>query len=134
MNTAVFVSRDKAQFSELEQMLTRRKLNVKWTGTAKEALSLFSDTAAKIDLVVLSDDLPDMSPKALVEAVITRQAFTHCVVAGTMTQKAFHDYYEGYGVLMQVATVPTVADSDALEARLEKLALIASGNGANCAS
>ena len=131
MNTAVFVSRDRDQFSELEQMLTRKNISIEWTGTGKETLSLLSNTAATVDLVVLSEDLPDTSPKALVEAVITRRAFTHCVVAGTMEKEAFHDYYEGFGVLMQVSPVPTPADSDALKARLDKLAGLIPGNGAD---
>ncbi|HCY86999.1 MAG TPA: hypothetical protein DHV36_17845 [Desulfobacteraceae bacterium] len=121
MNKAVFVSRDKDQFLELEKMLNLKNICVEWTGTGKETLSLLSNTAEPVDLVVLAEDLPDTGPRDLVSAVTTHRAFTHCVVAGTMNHKDFHDHYEGYGVLMQIPPHPTPEDAAALERHLDKL-------------
>lgn len=122
MKQAVFVSRDRDQFAEVEQMLARKKINVEWTGTGKDALSLLSNTSMPIDLVVLAEELPDIGAKALVEAVIIQSPFTHCAVAGAMGKKEFHDHYEGYGVLMQLSVTPTPEDAAALGTHLDKLA------------
>ncbi|MCG8615525.1 MAG: hypothetical protein MI802_04865 [Desulfobacterales bacterium] len=122
MNKAVFVSRDRDQFSEIEKLLNLKNICVEWTGSGTDVLSLLSNAADPVDLVVLAEDLPDTPPRDLVEAIISRRAFTHCVIAGTMEKKAFHDHYEGYGVLMQLPPHPTFKDAASLETHLDKLA------------
>lgn len=44
MIRVVFVSRDKDQFVELEQMLTRHNVDVERSGSGKDLMSLLSDT------------------------------------------------------------------------------------------
>lgn len=124
MKQAVFVSRDKDQFVEIEQMLSRKKVNIMWTPTGKDLMSLLSDTRSPnmIDMVVMAENLPDTPARSLVESVVVQSPFTLCVVAGTMDQKEFHDVYEGYGVLMQLSERPTENDARDLEAHLDKLA------------
>ncbi len=124
MKRAVFVSRDKDQFVEVEQMLTRKEVNIEWTGTGKDLLSLLSDAPKNygIDLVIMAEDLPDTGARSLVEAVIIRSPFTHCVVSGTMDKNEFHDTYEGYGVLMQLPDSPAEKDALKLATHLDQLA------------
>ncbi len=124
MKRAVFVSRDKDQFVEVAQMLSRKDINVELAETGKDLLSLLSNTPEDegIDLVVMAENLPDTDARDLVEAVITRSPFTHCVVAGTMGKKEFHDLYEGYGVLMQLPDCPAEEDALALATHLDQLA------------
>ncbi len=124
MKRAVFVSRDKDQFIEVAQMLSRKEVNVELAETGKDLLSLLSNTpeGRGIDLVVMAEELPDTTARPLVEAVITQSPFTHCVVAGTMDKKEFHDAYEGYGVLMQLPQRPAEKDALALETHLDQLA------------
>lgn len=126
MRQAVFVSRDKAQFKGLEQMLDQNSFEITWCATGKELLSLLSDTPKGqwIDLVMMEQDLPDMNAKALVEGVTVQSPMTNCVIAGTMDKKQFHDVYEGYGVLMQLPVQPGQDDAQTLEDHLKKIRLL----------
>ena len=126
MKQAVFVSRDKAQFNELEKMLGQHSIEIKWCATGKELLSLIADTPKGqwIDLVIMEEVLPDMNAKALVEAVTTQSPMTNCAITGTMDKKQFHDVHEGYGVLMQLPVQPGKDDARNLEDHLKKIRLI----------
>ena len=126
MKQAVFVSRDKAQFKELENMLGQHSIEVKWCATGKELLSLIANTPKGqwIDLVIMEEVLPDMDAKALVEAVTTQSPMTNCAITGTMDKKKFHDVHEGYGVLMQLPVQPGQDDARNLEDHLKKIRLI----------
>ena len=126
MKQAVFVSRDKAQFKELEKMLGQHSIEIKWCATGKELLSLIADTPKGqwIDLVIMEEVLPDMNAKALVEAVTTQSPMTNCVITGTMDKKKFHDVHEGYGVLMQLPVQPGQDDARNLEDHLKRIRLI----------
>ena len=123
MKQAVFVSRDKAQFKGLEQMLEKNSIEIKWCATGKELLSLIADTPKGqwIDLVMMEQTLPDMDAKALVEAVTAQSPMTNCVISGTMDKKQFHEVYEGYGVLMQLPVQPGEDDAQNLEDHLKKI-------------
>lgn len=126
MKQAVFVSRDKAQFKELEKMLGQHSIEIKWCATGKELLSLIANTPKGqwIDLVIMEEVLPDMNAKALVEAVTTQSPMTNCAITGTMDKKRFHDVHEGYGVLMQLPVQPGQDDARNLEDHLKKIRLI----------
>jgi len=126
MKQAVFVSRDKAQFEGLEQMLGRHSIEIRWCATGKELLSLISNTPKGqwIDLVIMEETLPDMNAKALVEAVVTQSPMTNCAITGTMDKEQFHDVYEGYGVLMQLPVQPGQDDAERLEDQLKKIRLL----------
>ena len=126
MKQAVFVSRDKAQFKELEKMLGQHSIEIKWCATGKELLSLIANTPKGqwIDLVIMEEVLPDMNAKALVEAVTTQSPMTNCAITGTMDKKQFHDVHEGYGVLMQLPVQPGQDDARNLEDHLKKIRLI----------
>ena len=123
MKRAVLVNRDDTQFTPLEEICRNKEMEVLKAGSAKELLDLLDTTADRpVNLIILSSRLEDMAPKPLVEAVTQKSPFSHCVVAGEMEDKEFHDYYEGLGVLMQVAETPGAEDARNLSGRLDKLA------------
>ena len=126
MKQALFVSRDKAQFKGLEQMLGQHSIEIKWCATGKELLSLIANTPKGqwIDLVIMEEALSDMNAKVLVEAVTTQSPMTNCAISGTMDKKQFHDVYEGYGVLMQLPVQPGQDDARNLENQLKKIRLL----------
>ena len=126
MKRVVFVSREKDQFTELEQMLSRYHVTPEWTGTGNGLLSLLSNTPKGewIDLMVMEAALPDTDAVSLIRDVIPRSPMTNCVVAGTMEKKEFHDTFEGYGVLMQLPPRPAAEDARDLEAHLEKIGAV----------
>jgi DNA-binding NtrC family response regulator len=123
MKQVVFASRDKDQFVDIEQMLTRKDMDIEWTGTGNGLLSLLSDTPKGqwIELVIMEEILPDMEAGPLVEAIVAQSPRTHCVVAGSMEKNEFHDKFEGYGVLMQISPHPKESDVLVLETRLDKI-------------
>jgi|GEM_PF-509659 DNA-binding NtrC family response regulator len=123
MKHAVLVSQDAAQFAVIGEMLGHKGLEVEQAGSAKDLLArLEKATPDKpVNLILVSSTLEDMAPKALVEAVTEKSPFCHCVVAGDMSHKDFHDFYEGYGVLMQVSEAPDASDVEKLSAHLDKL-------------
>ena len=126
MKQAVFVNRDKAQFKELELMLSQHSIGVQLYATGKELLSLIADTPKGqwIDLVIMEEIMQDMDAKALVEAVTTQSPMTNCVISGTMSKKQFHETHEGYGVLMQLPVPPGQNDALNLENHLKKIRLL----------
>ncbi len=123
MKRVIFLSRDKDQFVEIEQMLTKKEVTIEWTGTGKDLLALLSDTSMDniIDLVIMEEAVADASARALVESVIAKSPMTNCVVAGTMEKKEFHDLYEGYGVLMQLPPCPNSDDAQKLGDHIDKI-------------
>ncbi len=135
MRRVVFLSRDKDQFVEIEQMLITKELTIEWIGTGKDLLSLLSDTSKNqtdrdqadmnqndmIDLVILEEAVEDATARTLVESIITQSPMTNCVVAGSLDKKKFHDLYEGYGVLMQLPLCPAKEDAQNLVAHLDKI-------------
>ena len=123
MRRVVFLSRDKDQFIEVEQMLTSKELAIEWIGTGKDLLSLLSDTSKdqSIDLVVMEETVEDATARTLVESIITQSPMTNCVVAGSLDKKKFHDLYEGYGVLMQLPLSPGRSDAQKLVTHLDKI-------------
>ncbi len=123
MKRIVFLSRDKDQFVEIEQMLIKKELTIEWTGTGKDLLSLLSDTSTNqsIDLLIMEETVEDATARSLVESVIAKSPMTNCVVAGSMDKKEFHDLYEGYGVLMQIPPCPEANDAEKLGDHLDKI-------------
>jgi DNA-binding NtrC family response regulator len=123
MKRAVIVSHEPARFSPLEKMLERQGLGVEYASSGKLLLERLDSLSPEkpVALIILSSGLEDMGPKPLVEAVTEKSPFSHCVVAGSMTDKDFHDFYEGYGVLMQVSETPDAEDVEKLSAHLDKL-------------
>lgn len=121
---AVLVSREKQKFEELEQVLWANHIDIlTWTGTGKNALALLPDDTGcrhTIDLLIVDETLDDMEGRELVEKVVTQSPMTNCAAASSLSAKAFHDSYEGLGVLMQLPLVPTWQDGEALIACLEK--------------
>ena len=123
MKRAVLVSQEPARFSLLGEMLGQKGLEVEQAGSAKDLLALLDGATPDkpVSLIVLSSALEDMAAKPLVEAITEKSPFCHCVVAGDMPAKDFHDFFEGYGVLMQVSDPPVASDADNLSAHLDKL-------------
>ncbi len=97
MSRILLVSPEKEK--PLERLLSDNGMTTRWTDTAQKALTLIA--GEKFDLVILHEQLPDMTGKKLVEAVITMNAMMNCVVLSALSDEDFHETYEGLGVLMR---------------------------------
>lgn len=118
MTHAVFVSKDRRTFEEIEQILTAHNIDIiTWTGNGKNALDLLPN----IDLLITDETLADMDGRTLVETVVTQSPMTNCAAASSLPAKEFHDLFEGLGVLMQLPPKPTWQDGETLISSLKKI-------------
>ncbi len=98
------VSRDKRFFEGIEGVLTENKIKTDWRSTGEKALSRALSTP--IDLIIIDEDLPDMTGRQFIEKLVMKNPMIHCVVASPLTKKEFHERYEGFGILMQFPVFP----------------------------
>ncbi len=102
------------------RVLESRQVTFRWTDSGSRVLAWLSESPAT-DLVITDETLQDMSGRELVSAVVMRSPMTHCAAVSHLSSDAFHDLYEGYGVLMQLPVQPDESDGQALIACLEKI-------------
>ena len=112
-------SRDDA-FSGLKAVLEAGDIVCERCGTGQEALTLIG--SKKIDLVILDENLPDLTGRQLVEKIVFTNPMIDCVVISELSAKEFHEKYEGYGVLMQFPVSSGQEQVDALMAHLNTIA------------
>jgi CheY-like chemotaxis protein len=72
-------------------------------------------------LVIIQDNLPDTNAKQLIEEIVQLNPMMACAVQSTISKKAFHDLYEGLGVLMQLPEKPVSADIKVLLNHINKI-------------
>lgn len=91
-----------------EQIFTRMKIEakeldkqVRQVETGQEALSVLDED--RVDLLVVDEALSDMTGKELIEQVVFKNPLTNCAVVSSLSEKEFHDKYEGLGVLSRLS-------------------------------
>jgi len=114
---ALMAGKDKTVFSEIETILADNQIMSTWCGSGKAALSKLSKSPDY--LVIVDENLPDMTGPAFVENLVLQNPMTNCVVASALSSKKFHEVYEGFGVLMQFPDVPGKKDALKLIKHLE---------------
>lgn len=122
MNRILLVSPEKKIFKTLELSFSENGFTTEWTGTAENALNLI--TEKKFNLVILHEQLPDMTGRKLVEKIITLNAMMNCVVLSNFSEEDFHEAYEGLGVLMRFPLMPGKEEGDRLFDHLARISRI----------
>jgi DNA-binding response OmpR family regulator len=117
--SAVVVGRETSVFDDICPLFQQQGLQVRWAGTGTGALDLLETGPA--DLMIIEAHLPDMTAKELIEKVVMINAAVHCAVIGSLSEKRFHDRYEGLGVLMQLPAAPAATDITALLKHFERI-------------
>ena len=117
-------SREEKTFAAVQQIPAQNRMKFDWAGTGAQVLDAIRGNP--IDLLIMEALLPDMTARDLTEQVVTANPSVYCAVAGALEGKAFHQLYEGYGVLMQLPSVPQVRD---IEILLDKIKTIAGMGG-----
>ncbi len=123
MSHILLVSREKGVFKELEAPFLQNRITTQWTDMGEKALAMVSGNS--FDLVLIHEQLPDMTGKKLVEEIIMKNAMLNCVVLSPLPEHDFHEVYEGLGVLMQFPLKPGRADIEKLMHHLERIRRIA---------
>jgi response regulator RpfG family c-di-GMP phosphodiesterase len=119
MMSSLMVSNDKRFFSDIESVLAENGIKLDWAGTGTSGLSLLLDKPC--DLLIVEENLPDMTIRQFIEKVVTKSPMTQCVVASPLTKKKFHQAYEGFGILMQFPVFPSRKEAQQLLDHMKQL-------------
>ncbi len=90
--------------------------------TGAEGLLSLKDK--RIDLVIVDDQLDDMSGIAFVKQLVKINPLVNAAIVGTLADEDFHEATEGLGVLMQLPAEPREKDAEALLGILEKIGVL----------
>ncbi|HKL00501.1 MAG TPA: response regulator [Desulfotignum sp.] len=127
MIQVVLVGKNQPIFEPVARVLQQHPVVVSWIKNGKTALEHISDTRDKgraADLLITDETLDDMTGRDLVEQVTMESPMTSCVAVSALSEEAFHEAFEGLGVLLQLPVKPDTADGDALVACMKKISLL----------
>ena len=122
MISVLLASPDKTHFSDMIDAFHGRSIRIDPVQTGSLALTMVAES--HYNLLITDEDLPDMSAKTLVERTISLNPFMNCVVTSRLSHKAFHEAFEGLGVLMQFPPHPDTTDVQKLLNHLDKIQLL----------
>jgi DNA-binding response OmpR family regulator len=116
----LLVAKDITLFSALEVRLQRQQeMDLVSAATGDAGLSQLQ--SQKIDLVIVDEQLADMSGIAFVKQLVQMNPLVNTAIVSALTDEEFHEATEGLGVLMQLPHQPQEKDAAALLAILEKI-------------
>lgn len=118
--TIVFIAKDFSRFGPLVYRL-RRERHVELIPVVTGAAGLGQLRGKPIDLVIVDEQLEDMSGIEFVRRLITVNPLANTAIVGALTEENFHEATEGMGVLMQLPRQPTEQDAETLLALLAKI-------------
>jgi DNA-binding response OmpR family regulator len=90
--------------------------------TAAVGLSLLE--GKQIDLVIVDEQLDDMSGIAFVEQLVKSNPLVNAAIVSALTTEEFHEATEGLGVLMQLPAQPQEKDVETLLSMLDKIGVL----------
>ncbi|MCB2225054.1 MAG: hypothetical protein KQH53_00135 [Desulfarculaceae bacterium] len=104
-------------------LLAEPEVTVSWETTGEAALE---NAAAKdYDLVVLDEQVRDMSPWSFLNRLVLVNAFVNTAVVSQRAEEDFHEVYEGLGVLAQMPPQPGRAEAEKLISKLKEVSAAA---------
>lgn len=116
----LLIAKDIAQFSALVAGLQRQpEIELLPAETGGAGLSLLK--GKQIDLVIVDEQLGDMSGIAFVKQLVKINPLVNTAIVSALTAEEFHEATEGLGVLVQLPIEPRDKDAEALLAILEKI-------------
>lgn len=119
MKKALLISTDKKNLTGIETEFAELGFEVIWTDSALNAIKNIEKS--HFDLVIVQEQLPDMSAKELIEKILFKNAMINSVVLSSKSKKDFHEVYEGLGVLMQFPVRPVKQNFLELAAHIERI-------------
>ncbi len=118
--TILFVAKDFSRFSVLVSRL-RQEQHVELVPAATGAAGLEQLKGKLLDLVIVDEQLDDMSGIEFVKRLVTINPLANTAIVGSLNGEDFHEATEGLGVLMQLPLHPSEKDGDALLDVLAKI-------------
>lgn len=77
-----------------------------------------------VDLVIVDEDLGDMTGVALIRQLLGVNALVNTVLVSTESPEDFHEHTEGLGILMPLPATCGKAEADQLAECLERLGML----------
>lgn len=118
--TIVFVAKDFSRFSVLVDRL-KQEQDLELVPVATGAAGLEKLTNKRLDLVIVDEQLDDMSGIEFVKQFVTVNPLANTAILGSLPDEEFHEVTEGLGVLMQLPLQPDKEDAERLLAVLAKI-------------
>ncbi|MBU1566097.1 MAG: response regulator [Proteobacteria bacterium] len=119
----LLVAKDITQFSALEVRLKcLQEMDLVSAATGDAGLSQLK--SQKIDLVIVNEQLADMSGIAFVKQLVRINPLANTAIVSALTDEEFHEATEGLGVLMQLPPQTQEKDAEALLSILEKIGVL----------
>ena len=115
-----FVAKDFSRFSLLVDRL-RREQGVELVPAATGAAGLAQLKGRTVDLVIVDEQLDDMSGIDFVRQLVKVNPLANTAIVGSLPEAEFHEVTEGLGVLMQLPPHPQDTDAEALLAVVAKI-------------
>jgi DNA-binding response OmpR family regulator len=116
----LLIAKDIVRFSALMARLLRQQ-EIETATAATAAAGFLLLKSKQIDLVIVDEQLDDMSGIAFVKQLVKLNPLVNTAIVSALTTEEFHEATEGLGVLMRLPVQPQERDTDALLAILEKI-------------
>ncbi len=114
------LAKDITRFSALVAGLQRRQ-EIEFVPAATGFTGLAALKVKKPDLVIVDEQLDDMSGIAFVRLLVKAYPLVNTAIVSALTAAEFHEATEGLGVLMQLPLEPQEKEAEALLAVLAKI-------------
>lgn len=120
MLNIVLASRERENLARFAAGLWQKSdIQLLHVDSAADALqSVQRDT---VDLVVVGEELADMTPVEFVIQLVRVRPAINCAMVSCLCHDDFHEATEGLGVLMQLPPNPSGADAEVLLQKVEAL-------------
>jgi len=109
----LLVSRDKDSLRDLSSALTGKDdIELEVSASGEIALAMLSNKA--VDLVVVDEDLGDMTALELSRRLLKINPMINCAVVSSLPHEEFHEASEGLGIMTQLPKQPGGKDAEEL--------------------
>jgi DNA-binding NtrC family response regulator len=115
----LLAGRDVLSMSAFKAALDESDAQTTCLESGHKTLSAVSEKV--FDLLVIDENLSDMTGLELIESVITSQPMLNCAVVSTLSSADFHEVSEGLGILMQLPAEPGKKEAHQLLEHLKKI-------------
>ncbi len=119
MLKVLLASQDKNSFCDMIDAFQSRSVQVDLAQSGTLALTMIAKTP--YNLLITDEHLIDMTSRSLIERTVTLNPLMNCVAINTLSNKDFHEKFEGMGVLMQFPPSPDAKDVQKLLDHIEKI-------------
>ncbi len=115
----LLISPDKKRFSGLAMKMETLDAAIHWATGGKQALEVLNGNA--MELVVVDDNLGDMTGLTFIEQVVKVNPMLNCALVSTLPPDEYHEASEGLGILMQLPSPPADEDGERLMGHLKQI-------------